>query len=111
MAYRLFYLSRCIIREQFDAKNIVDQIANEAAVNNGKRNITGALTFDGNDFAQILEGEQSDVLKLFEKIKSDKRHHNIQIIKEQNNITRHYAQWGMKKLDSSNYDELVRVMS
>jgi len=111
MLYRLFYISRCVKNSVIDEANIAAQIVSFASVNNPKLGITGAMTFDGNDFAQILEGEKSVVLELFEKIKTDPRHDNVSLIKDQKIKTRHYDNWGMKHLDSSNYDELVRVMN
>lgn len=110
MLYRLFYVSRCTKQSSFDETNITTQIISYAILNNKKLGITGAITFDGNDFAQILEGEKSVVLNLFEKIKADPRHDNVSIIKNQDIETRHYEEWAMKHLDSANYDELVRVM-
>ena len=110
MLYRLFYVSRCTKQSSFDETNIATQIISYAILNNKKLGITGAITFDGNDFAQILEGEKSVVLNLFEKIKADPRHDNVSIIKNQDIETRHYEEWAMKHLDSTNYDELVRVM-
>ena len=95
----------------FDEENIANQIVSLAVLNNTKLGITGAMTFDGNDFAQILEGDKTVVLDLFEKIKADPRHDSIRLIKDQAIKTRHYAEWAMKHLDSSNYDELVRVMN
>lgn len=111
MLYRLFYISRCVKKTAFDETNIANQIVSFATINNTKLGITGAMTFDGNDFAQILEGEKSIVLKLFEKIKTDPRHDNISLIKDQDIQNRHYEEWAMKHLNSSNYDELVRVMN
>lgn len=111
MLYRLFYISRLIKKNIFDEENIANQIVSNAILNNTKIRITGAMTFDGNDFAQILEGEKSVVLELYEKIKADPRHDNITLIKGQDIKKRHYQKWAMKHLDSSNYDELVRVMN
>jgi len=111
MVYRLFYMSRCTIREAFDAESVSHQIAEHASIKNSLVDITGAMTFDGNDFAQILEGRKSDVLAVFNTIKDDPRHDQVSIIREQQIVPRHYNKWAMKVLDSSNYDELVRVMS
>lgn len=111
MLYRLFYVSRCIKKSPIDETNIANQIVSYAILNNTKLGITGAMTFDGNDFAQILEGEKSVILKLFEKIKADSRHDNVTIIKDQDIEKRHYEEWAMKHLYSSNYDELVGVMA
>ena len=85
-------------------------ISKNASIKNKMQNITGVMTFDGNDFSQILEGEENAVKELFETIKADNRHENIIVLKEQEISERHYPDWGMKKLDSSNYDELVKVM-
>lgn len=111
MLYRLFYISRCVKNSVVDEANIANQIVSFATTNNPKLGITGAMTFDGNDFAQILEGEKDHVLELFEKIKADSRHDSITLIKGQEIKTRHYERWAMKHLDSSNYDELVRAMN
>ncbi len=111
MVFRLFYTSRCTIRNEMDAKNASDFIAAQAAIKNQTRNITGAITFDGNDFAQILEGDKLEVLKLFELIKQDSRHENIILLKQKECSKRHFTNWAMRKLDSTNYDELVLVMA
>jgi len=111
MIYRLFYMSRCTIHGVLDADSISHQIAAHASIKNSRAEITGAMTFDGNDFAQILEGRKIDVLNLFNIIKADPRHDQISVIREQQAVPRHYNDWAMKVLDSSNYDELVKVMS
>ncbi len=108
--FRLLYISRCASKDKFDAETMIFKISKHASEKNQALGITGAITFDGNDFAQILEGDKNIVLKLFEKIKLDTRHDNINLVKVQENVERHYAAWGMKKLDSYNYDELIRVM-
>lgn len=108
--FRLLYISRCVSKDKFDAETMIFNISEHASKKNQTLGITGAITFDGNDFAQILEGDKDIVLKLFEKIKLDTRHDNIDLVKIQENTNRHYAAWGMKKLDSYNYDELITVM-
>lgn len=108
--FRLFYMSRCVVQNHVGADNIAAEIADYAAQKNTKISITGAMTYDGNDFAQILEGEKNVVLELFEKIKFDIRHNCIRLVKTQDDVERHYTDWGMKHLSSLNYDELVKVM-
>lgn len=110
MLFRLFYTSRCTVRDSYQAENTFKQIILKSSVNNARNNITGAMTFDGNDFAQILEGEKPQVLALFEIIKQDQRHENVRIIGELDCKKRYFSNWAMKNIDSSNYDELVKAM-
>jgi hypothetical protein len=44
---------------------------------NNNHEITGILLFSQGNFFQVLEGEESLLKMLFERIKADKRHHNI----------------------------------
>jgi hypothetical protein len=62
---------------------------------NTKNNITGCLIYANSKFIQILEGEQSLVRKLFEKIKNDKRHKNIIVAIEMSVSTKLFANWAM----------------
>ncbi|GHA27282.1 hypothetical protein GCM10007103_05840 [Salinimicrobium marinum] len=44
---------------------------------NNNHVITGILLFSQGNFFQVLEGEENLLKELFERIKADKRHHNI----------------------------------
>ena len=110
MIFRLFYTSRCLIVDEHEARAEAELIASRAGIKNQSVNITGAMTFDGNDFAQILEGKKADVQQLFKIIRNDPRHTQVTVIKQTHALKRHYEGWGMHALNSSNYDELVRVM-
>jgi Sensors of blue-light using FAD len=59
---------------------VVSQIAGAARTANKARNITGLLLFDGMRFCQQLEGPQKEVLALFERIRVDTRHVNVEIL-------------------------------
>ena len=60
--------------------SIVKDIAVGARAFNLSHDITGLLIFDGLHFCQQLEGEKKVVLKLIEKICSDARHTNVEVI-------------------------------
>jgi hypothetical protein len=47
---------------------------------NPQRGITGALLFDGECFAQLLEGPRTEVLDLMERIEADPRHEDLTIL-------------------------------
>lgn len=45
--------------------------------NNTKKGITGILLYGMDTFFQVLEGEKDTILRLYETIKTDPRHHTI----------------------------------
>ena len=45
--------------------------------NNIQNSISGILIYAEGNFLQVLEGEELALKALFQKIKSDKRHHNL----------------------------------
>jgi len=67
LIYRSQLNSSC---EPFSLTSLVE----EAKLRNAGLNITGMLLFNGVDFLQILEGTEESVVKLFHKIRGDKRH-------------------------------------
>lgn len=92
--YMIVYVS-----DYFGDENIGDvleDIVYQAANNNAKRNITGALFFHNGQFLQLLEGELSDLDALMAKILLDSRHKNIKIIKKEQIARRTIPYWSLK---------------
>lgn len=56
------------------AENGLRQIMQRSRDNNSKRHLTGALLFDGESFAQLIEGGRRDVDALVDTIRADTRH-------------------------------------
>jgi hypothetical protein len=52
--------------------------------NNTGNNITGILLYKSGKFLQVLEGAESMLKSLYEKIEADSRHNNIFVILNQN---------------------------
>ncbi|WP_051638296.1 BLUF domain-containing protein [Maribacter sp. Hel_I_7] len=73
----------------------LDQIFEESRNRNLKKNLTGCVVYYKNNFVQILEGDKQGVLKLYNKIKLDHRHHTIQLLWEGNVKERYFPNWGM----------------
>ena len=46
-------------------------------------------------FLQVLEGEKEDVLKLYDIIKKDKRHHDLVLVTEGVSLKRMFDNWKM----------------
>ena len=42
---------------------------------NQKNGITGILLYDNQQFAQIIEGERTSLMKVWKRIQEDRRHH------------------------------------
>jgi len=57
--------------------------------------VTGMLLYKGGNFMQMLEGEQSVILGLFEKIKRDRRHKDVIKILDGEIQQRNFQNWSM----------------
>lgn len=92
--FRLIYRSRSKIpKEKMDAD--LGEILRVARVNNALRGITGALVLYDNWFAQVLEGDEAEIQKLFAVIKSDSRHSGIEVSQQARVSGRAFARWAM----------------
>lgn len=88
----------------------ISQIAKKASENNARLEITGALAFNGVNFAQILEGEPDIVSSLLETIKSDKRHTGMIVVDSKTVSERAYDGWSMKRVEGLSFDEFLACM-
>lgn len=90
--YMLVYSSRAV--EQADRVKLVDICA--AAVKKNKRlGVTGVLLCVGNQFVQVLEGNQAIVKKLYDEIRRDARHTQCRVLYEGAISARAFPDWGM----------------
>ena len=70
-------------------------ILRQARKNNKIIGVTGLLIYSDEHFFQILEGEKEVVSELFQRISSDKRHSDIQILSENDVDFRSFPSWEM----------------
>jgi uncharacterized membrane protein (DUF373 family) len=75
----------------------------ECQKNNSANNITGILLYAHETFFQVLEGEETAVLKVYDIIQKDKRHKDCTIIETLNIQERDFPYWsmGFEKIDVS----------
>jgi len=73
----------------------IENILIDARKRNNARGITGCLVYFEESIVQILEGEESNVLQLFDKIKSDNRHHRLDLLWEGLSRQRYFPNWDM----------------
>jgi len=91
-------------------RKVVAEIVEAASTMNSKHNITGALAFNGRNFAQVLEGEESDVRQLLRNIRSDERHSGFKIIDEKQITSRHFPNWSMQHVDELDFSAVINAM-
>jgi len=63
--------------------------------NNSRLGITGMLLYKAGAFMQVLEGEESEVQKLYKKIKQDSRHSNVMVLDEGTHEVSEFKEWSM----------------
>lgn len=103
---RLYYISTAI--EGLTQRDY-DDILGKAHANNRKRDVTGLLVVKGGFFAHALEGEEQDVMSLFEKIKTDKRHYRVILISQEEVHERIFLDWEMGFKDINTSEDCVEV--
>lgn len=99
MLYELLYTS-CADREfnQQDLLNLLQQ----AREHNHQTGITGLLVYHQREFMQLLEGEESVVRGLWQRIFHDPRHRSPQIMHEEPIDQRSFPEWSMAFLAEHN---------
>jgi hypothetical protein len=98
--YTILYTSHAI--KAFD-KVELSAIVNESRIWNHAHDITGCLAYVEGvlngyvlcQFIQVLEGKESEVKDIFNKIKSDVRHLGVSVIKEGVIGKRKFSDWRM----------------
>ena len=94
--FRLIYRSRSLLPDEPDDGDAnLASILNVSRKNNQKQDVTGALLLNEHHkrFAQVLEGAERNVLELFERLKTDKRHDSIEIHEAGPAPTRLFSHW------------------
>lgn len=96
---QLVYISRSTFVPEKLTGGIQPNVARillKSRANNEKNGLVGVLYFGDNNFFQCLEGEQSAVEKLYEKLLLDPRHKDLQIIVKKPIDTLSFSNWSMK---------------
>ncbi|WP_054118712.1 BLUF domain-containing protein [Porphyrobacter sp. AAP60] len=76
----------------------VEAILSASAQNNPVRGITGLLLFNGRNFLQLLEGEESEVAALMDTITADPRHSGVSVLDRRGIDQRACPDWAMKRV-------------
>ena len=74
MKYAICYVSTA---EKDLSPEEINHLLDQSKEKNNQKDIAGILLYSEGNFFQVLEGEKSEVLKIFELIQEDERHYNI----------------------------------
>lgn len=76
----------------------VDSILASSERNNPARGVTGLLLYNGRNFLQLLEGEESELVSLMVRISHDPRHTGISMIDRKIVEERACPDWAMRRV-------------
>lgn len=92
LLFQLVYMSSAT--EPF-TKDQLRELLKGSHRRNARAGITGLLLYKDGNFMQVLEGEETAVRQLFEKIKQDARHHDIITLLQQSIPERQFSDASM----------------
>lgn len=90
--YHIIYVSKGVNINQ----NKLDDILKAAQHFNANNDITGMLLYIDGKFFQVLEGDENDIKKLYEKIKVDERHTQVTTVSAHPIPDRTFKNWSMR---------------
>ena len=67
----------------------------KSRANNERDGITGLLLYSGGNFMQAIEGEETPIRALLDRIEADKRHLRITRLLEEKTESRRFPEWSM----------------
>lgn len=96
MLVRLLYASRAV--PALDQEELV-AILKKSRAHNQAQGITGVLCYSEGIFLQVLEGGRAAVNKLYNRIATDPRHHEIELLRYEEIGERRFAGWSMGQVN------------
>jgi hypothetical protein len=90
--YHIVYSSQA--RESMTLTTLVVLLMQARALNE-RQHVTGALVYGDGQFMQVMEGEESVVKGLYERVARDPRHHDVRTLAQGPIATRSFGQWSM----------------
>ena len=97
--YHLAYVSTQT--QEFHLADLI-HLLNGCRAENEQRNVTGLLMYRGDSFFQILEGEYTDVQFVFDRIKADTKHTDIDVLLDESVEERVFPEWRMGFMYANN---------
>lgn len=106
----ILYISRSRMPAD-EAPELIEEMLESARVHNRSVQITGALIFTGERFAQLIEGPEAAVDRLMSNVLLDSRHDRVKILSAQPCAARRFQGWDMAYSGLSSYvDRHIRPL-
>ena len=103
--YRIIYLSSA---DDTVTETELHNLLKKSKIYNSKNLVTGILLHIDGDFIQVLEGDETIVTELYDKIKIDKRHKGIIMVSRGTVEERQFAEWSMG-YKATKYSEINKI--
>jgi hypothetical protein len=98
---RIVYCSRNrVTGSRADVEVQIRNILATARTHNKAMGLSGAMTFNDNYFAQVLEGDAARLAPLLGRIRRDPRHSDIKILEQTETAQRLFPHWSMAYVDT-----------
>lgn len=104
MLTRLLYASRA--PQEVD-NSLVETILEQSRRYNPAAGVTGILCYSGNIFVQVLEGNRRIVSQLYNRIITDPRHTDVEILLFEDIAERRFSNWTMGHVNLSKLNPSV----
>lgn len=85
-----------LVETQTDIDFVLSRIVSTAQRENPKHKITGVLFFVDNRFLQIIEGDETALRGLMQRIEEDRRHKHIEYLIDTVVESRGFSSWNME---------------
>lgn len=95
--FRLMYRSHSLMPPA-SLRADLGTLFSKARAANKAQQISGALLRHGDHFCQVLEGDEPRVQALFERIREDPRHDDVELISAESVEARVFARWSMAQV-------------
>lgn len=89
----MVYRSRAVVPP---SEGELDYLLCQSQSRNRAESITGLLIYDQGYFYQWLEGSTESVTRVWESIRADPRHYQVEVLREQRISKRHFSNWNMR---------------
>lgn len=76
----------------------IDAILESSARYNPHHGVTGILLYNGRNFLQLLEAEESEIVTLMVKITQDSRHSGVSLLSRNQAVERACPDWAMQRI-------------
>ncbi|WP_313656004.1 diguanylate phosphodiesterase [Pantoea sp.] len=94
---------RSHISDDFPVRTLPEMVDNASKINTA-HDVTGILLFNGTHFFQLLEGPETGILAVYERICADRRHHNVVELMRDYAPYRRFGNAGMSLFDLREHD-------